>query len=84
MPARCVCTRRSREAAGWTLPAVGLLLLPKCPMCVAAWLALAGWTGASFAAASRLRETVLWLCAGALAWMAVRLVLQLRSPRPRS
>ena len=66
--------RRSSRAAGWALPSLGLALVPKCPMCIAAWLALGGGFGVSLTTASYLRSGFLWLCWGVLAWMATCLV----------
>jgi hypothetical protein len=66
----------SRRAAGWALPSLGLVLVPKCPMCIAAWLALGGGLGVSFTTAAYLRTGFVWLCWGVLALMAVRLVVR--------
>jgi hypothetical protein len=62
-------------AAGWTLPSLGLALVPKCPMCIAAWLALAGG-GVSVATAAYLHTSFVWLCWIVLAWMTVRVVMR--------
>jgi hypothetical protein len=75
--------RNSRGAAGWVLPSIGLVLVPKCPMCIAAWLALGGGLGVSFATASYLRTGFIWLCWGVLAVVAVRLALGFKL-RPRN
>lgn len=66
--------RRSSRAASWALPSLGLALVPKCPMCIAAWLALGGSFGVSLTAASYLRSGFVWLCWDVLALMTARLV----------
>jgi hypothetical protein len=50
------------------LPAIGLALVPKCPLCVAGYVALftGGWV--SFAMASTLRYALIAVC---LAWLVV-------------
>jgi hypothetical protein len=73
--------RRSQGAAGWALPSIGLVLVPKCPMCIAAWLALGGGLGISFTAASWLRTGFIWLCWGALALMTVLFIKQFKLRR---
>ncbi len=47
--------RRFCRAAAALLPGAGLLLLPKCPLCLAAWLAAASGLGIPLAAAAHLR-----------------------------
>jgi hypothetical protein len=71
--------RRARGAASWALPSVALALIPKCPMCIAAYLALGGGLGISFSTAAHLRIALLWLCWTALAVLVARLVLRFRS-----
>lgn len=70
---------RSSRAAGWALPSLGLALVPKCPMCIATWLALGGTFGISFTAAAYLRTGFVWLCWGLLALIAVRLLVRFSS-----
>ena len=62
--------RRSGELAGWILPSAILVLLPKCPACLAAYVALFSGIGLSFAGASVLRLALLTLSVGALLWLA--------------
>jgi len=58
--------RRGAGVAGWIIPGAALILMPKCPMCVAMDVALL--TGASFslANASHLRTAIVVLCSAAL------------------
>jgi hypothetical protein len=64
--------RRGGEIAGWVVPSVTLALLPKCPVCVAAYLALATGIGISLPAARCLRTTLVVLCVASLAFIAAR------------
>jgi hypothetical protein len=55
--------------------AIGLwAVVPKCPVCVAAHVALWTGVGLSFAAASYLRWSLLGLCAAMLVYAASRLI----------
>jgi hypothetical protein len=67
-------TRRTRGAAAWALPSVALALVPKCPMCVAAYLAIGGGLGVSLTTAAHLRTALVWLCWSTLALLVARLV----------
>jgi hypothetical protein len=68
--------RRGGKIAGWIVPATTLALLPKCPACVAAYVALATGIGISLPAATFLRGMLLGLCLMSLAFFTAR---QLRS-----
>ena len=61
--------RRSRGIAGWIIPGALVALLPKCPMCLVAYAAVAG-IGLSFSAATHLHTTLLLLCAGWILFLA--------------
>lgn len=62
---------RAGGIAGWLIPGATLALLPKCPMCVAAYVALLG-ISLPVAAASHLRTALLALCVIALCYMAIK------------
>jgi threonine/homoserine/homoserine lactone efflux protein len=59
-------------------PAAILVLLPKCPACIAAWLAVAAGLGVSISTAATLRMLIVGSCVACLAWVAVRIA---RHPR---
>lgn len=67
-------SRRVKDVAGWLVPGTLLALLPKCPMCVAAYVALGTGFTMSYASAHMLLRIVTVICIGALAWCAVRLI----------
>lgn len=73
--------RRTRGAASWAMPSVALALVPKCPMCIAAYLALGGGLGISLSTAAHLRTGLLWLCWSALVLLTVRLALRFAPTR---
>jgi len=73
--------RRGGEIAGWIIPGATLVLLPKCPICVAAYVALFTGVGISFASASILRKSMLILCVSALLCLALKRLWRLASPK---
>jgi hypothetical protein len=70
--------RRVREAAGWILPSAVLALLPKCPMCLAAYVALGTGLTLSSSSAHILLRTLTAFGIGALALCVVRRVVGYR------
>src|SRR5215470_14675704 len=63
--------QRCREVAAWVLPGVALTLMPKCPACLAAYIAVWTGLGLSFTTAFYLRAALLVLCAVSLLYLVV-------------
>jgi hypothetical protein len=61
-----------REATRWIAPGLGLVLIPKCPACVAAYVAAITGAGISMPMAARLRLGLLVACVSALAFVMAR------------
>jgi hypothetical protein len=71
--------RRTRGAAAFALPSAALALVPKCPMCIAAWLAIGGGFGISVSTAAHLRTAVVWLCWSVLVLLGARVAMKFRT-----
>ena len=81
MPTECAaCTRdsaRARPRAAWVALVSGLLAaaIPKCPLCLAAWLSIFGVTaGALGAAVQVLRPLALAVCGLALGLTLLKMI----------
>lgn len=64
--------RRLGELAPWVVPSAMLALLPKCPVCVATYVAIGTGIGISLPTASYLRTALIALCVASLAFITVR------------
>jgi hypothetical protein len=81
----CHCPRTGRRraaqnSAGWILPGLMLILLPKCPLCLAASVSLLFGIGLSAQAATVVHGTIIALCIVAIVAFVTR---QLSSCRKR-
>ena len=66
--------RRVREIFGWVLPGAILVLLPKCPACLVAYVTLWTGLGLSFSAATYLRWVLLLVGIASLLFLIVKRV----------
>ena len=64
-------TRRFRAVLAWAVPSVILVLVPKCPACLAAYVTLWTGLGLSLSTATYLRWVLLFLCVASLLFLIV-------------
>ena len=64
--------RRVREILAWVLPSAILVLVPKCPICLAAHVTLWTGLGLSLSTATCVRWVLLFLCGASLLLLIVK------------
>jgi hypothetical protein len=64
--------RRVGEIVAWVLPSAFLVLVPKCPACLAAHVTLWTGLGLSLSTATYLRWLLLFLCVGSLLFLIMK------------
>ena len=63
--------RRVREVFAWVVPSLLLVLMPKCPVCLVAYVTLWTGLGLSLVTATWLRGGLLLLCVASLLFLIV-------------
>ena len=71
-PPTAAPSRRVATLVQWALPITTLVLMPKCPMCVAAYVLLFTGLGVSISTATTLRWSLIVLSVVALAYLFIR------------
>jgi hypothetical protein len=75
--------RRTGKIVSWIVPSATLALLPKCPICVAAYVALLTGIGISVPTATYLRVVLAVFCVVSLVFLVARHMRRLIFPANR-
>lgn len=73
--------RRGSSIAAWLFPSATLALLPKCPICLAAYVALISGLGISIQTAAYLRTSLLILSVATLVYLSLKYLCKVRTNR---
>jgi hypothetical protein len=96
MSAHLCCDRAARSAnvarlglrsAGWIVPGAILAVLPKCPVCFAAYITLLTGAGLSLTAAAYIRGFLILFCVGVIvcvAALSIQRIVKLKSDNLRA
>jgi hypothetical protein len=76
--------RRYVGAASWLLPGAALALIPKCPMCLAAYIAMFSGVALPFSTAATLRWALIAIGTGSLTYLALRKLQRFTRARAQS
>jgi hypothetical protein len=68
--------RRASAIAGWIVPGAMLVLIPKCPLCLAGYIAVVSGVGMSVTTAAYLRTSLLVLCVSTLLFVASKALIR--------
>lgn len=69
------------HVAGYVVPAAVLALLPKCPLCLAGYLAVGTGLGITVSTAANLRTVLLVLCVACLVFLTAKQAVRWMSAR---
>jgi hypothetical protein len=71
----CGGRRAGLTVVKWATPGLILALLPKCPLCIAAYIAIGTGIGISVSTAAYLRLGLLAVCVGSLLVLVMKLLV---------
>jgi hypothetical protein len=71
--------RRAREILAWALPGAILVIMPKCPACLAAYVTFLTGFGLSLSTATYLRGGLFVLCTASLVFLIVNRLNRIRA-----
>lgn len=72
---------RGLRALGWVGPGALLILMPKCPACMAGYIAVLTGLGVSLSTAALVRYGLMTLCVLALVYLVIKRVRQISHRR---
>jgi hypothetical protein len=75
---------RYRDVARWLVPSAILALLPKCPVCLAAYLAVGTGVGLSMSTAAYVRMGLVVICITSLSFLVAKRIARLYVRRSRN
>jgi hypothetical protein len=78
---KCGCPGGGREVVAWAIPGVILALIPKCPLCIAAYIAIGTGIGVSVSTAAYIRFGLLIFCGASLLFLVTRWLANARLER---